>query len=107
MTVTGSVEQKKILKVVRNVTAGREVCLWSCPYQPESNGFHDRYFEKKFRKKINMSKNGEKVSSYNYYKHGCHGHDHGYRQERPYSGLIDENASSMFSEENPNFCAIM
>ncbi|CAA7029341.1 unnamed protein product [Microthlaspi erraticum] len=107
VTVTGSVEPKKLLKVVRNVTAGREVCLWSRPYHAESNGFHDRYFQKKFRKKINMSKNGEKVSNYNYYEHGCHGHDHGYRQERPYSGLIDENASSMFSEENPNFCAIM
>ncbi|ESQ33965.1 hypothetical protein EUTSA_v10009052mg [Eutrema salsugineum] len=106
VTVTGSVEQKKVLKVARNITK-REVCLWSCPYHHESNGFHDRYFKKKFQKRINMSKNGEKVSSYNYYKHGCHGHDHGYRQERPYSGLIDENASSMFSEENPHFCTIM
>lgn len=106
VTVTGSLEQKKVLKVVRNVTQ-RDVCLWSCPYHPESNGYQDRYYKKKFCKKINMSKNGEKVSSYNYHKHGYHGHEHGYYQQRPYSGLIDEKASSMFSEENPHFCSIM
>ncbi|XP_010478269.1 PREDICTED: heavy metal-associated isoprenylated plant protein 21-like isoform X2 [Camelina sativa] len=106
VTVTGSADEKKVLKVARNVT-GRDVCLWSCPYHPESNAYHDRYLKKKFRNRINMSENGEKVSSYNYHKHGYHGHDHGYHQERPYSGLIDENASSMFSEENPHFCSIM
>ncbi|CAH2034248.1 unnamed protein product [Thlaspi arvense] len=106
VTVTGSAKQKKVLKVARSITA-REVCLWSYPYHPESNGFHDRYFVKKFRKRSKTSENGEKVSSYNYYKHGCHGHDHGYRQERPCSSFIDDNASSMFSEENPHFCAIM
>lgn len=106
VTVTGSAEQKKVLKVARSIT-GREVCLWSCPYHPESNGFQDKYFKKKFNKRINMSKNGEKVSSYNYYMHGCHGHDHGYHQELPYSGLVDENATSMFSEENPHYCNIM
>ncbi|KAG7593254.1 Heavy metal-associated domain superfamily [Arabidopsis thaliana x Arabidopsis arenosa] len=106
VTVTGSAEQKKVLKVARNVTK-RDICLWSYPYNPESNGYNDRYFKKKFRKRINMSVNGEKVSSYNYHKHGYHGHEHGYYQERPYSGLINQSASSMFSEENPHFCSIM
>ncbi|EOA36404.1 hypothetical protein CARUB_v10010851mg [Capsella rubella] len=106
VTVTGSAEEMKVLKVARNVTR-RDVCLWSCPYNPETNGYHDRYFKKKFRKRINMSENGEKVSSYNYHKHGYHGHEHGYYQERPYSGLIDESSGSMFSEENPHFCSIM
>lgn len=106
VTVTGSAEQKKVLKVARNVTK-RDICLWSYPYNPESNGYNDRYFKKKFRKRINMSVNGEKVSSYNYHKHGYHGHEHGYYQERPYSGLIDQSASSIFSEENPHFCSIM
>ncbi|CAN8303984.1 unnamed protein product [Cochlearia groenlandica] len=107
VTVTGWVEQKKILKAARNITSGKEVCLWSHPYHPESNGYNDKYFKKKHRKRINMSENGEKVSSYNYYVHGCHGHDHGYCQDKPCLGLVDENTGSLFSEDNPHFCAIM
>ncbi|KAL1212810.1 Heavy metal-associated isoprenylated plant protein 29 [Cardamine amara subsp. amara] len=106
VTVTGWAEQKKVLKAARNITR-KDVCLWACPYDSQSNGFNDRYFKKKNRKIKNLSKNGEKVSSYNYYEHGYDGHDHGYAQQRPYSGLFDENASSMFSEENPHFCSIM
>ncbi|VVB09901.1 unnamed protein product [Arabis nemorensis] len=107
VTVTGWAEQKKVLKVVRSVTGGREVGLWSFPYNPQSNGFNDRYFKKKFHKRISLSKNGEKVSYYNYYKHGSHGHENGYRQEKPYSGLINDNTGSMFNDENPHFCTIM
>lgn len=104
--VIGLVEQKKVFKVVRSII-GREVCLWLCFYYFEFNGFNDKYYKKKFCKRIIMLKNGEKVSFYNYYMYGYYGYDYGYYQEWFYFGFIDENVIFMFSEENFYFCNIM
>ncbi|XP_010540508.1 PREDICTED: heavy metal-associated isoprenylated plant protein 20 [Tarenaya hassleriana] len=105
VTVTGWAEEKKVLKAARKT--GRRATLWQYPYNPESNGYHDRYYKKRFSRHNNMARDGERVSSYNYYKHGYDGHDHGYYVDPPCNSVIDEATGSVFSEENPHFCTIV
>ncbi|XVE51457.1 hypothetical protein DITRI_Ditri02bG0042300 [Diplodiscus trichospermus] len=87
-------DQKKVLKTVRRT--GRRAELWPYPFNSE-NQFYYEYYQSQ----------PTSASSYNYYKHGYDGHDHGYYQPPPYSTLIDQQASSIFSDENPHACSIM
>ncbi|KAK4770810.1 hypothetical protein SAY87_031342 [Trapa incisa] len=45
--------------------------------------------------------------SYNYYRHGYEGREYGYYLQPPYSTIVDQQASSLFSDDNANACTIM
>ncbi|XP_012442531.1 heavy metal-associated isoprenylated plant protein 28 isoform X1 [Gossypium raimondii] len=94
-------DQKKMLERVRK--SGKRAELWPYPYKPD-NQFYYEYYERE--PTITYHATGHS-SSYNYYKHGNDGHDHGYYQPPPYSTLVDEQANSIFSDENPHACSIM
>ncbi|XVF87339.1 hypothetical protein PTKIN_Ptkin18bG0112200 [Pterospermum kingtungense] len=94
-------DQKKVLKTVRKT--GRRAELWLYPYNSESQFYYEYYLA---QPTTTYHSNG-RSSSYNYYKHGYDGHDHGYYHPPPYSTLIDQQASSIFSDENPHACSIM
>ncbi|MBA0745560.1 hypothetical protein Gogos_008132, partial [Gossypium gossypioides] len=90
-------DQKKMLETARK--SGKRAELWPYPY----NQFYYEYYER--QPTITYHATGHS-SSYNYYKHGNDGHDHGYYQPPPYSTLVDEQANSIFSDENPHACSI-
>lgn len=114
VTVTGYVEQKKVLKAVRKT--GRRAVLWSYPYTPEQAG--------NFNQNCQAQSSGHyqattftanpfacstvSSSSYNYQKHG---YDesimHGYYMMPASSGIVGDRAGAMFSDDNPNACSIM
>ncbi|XP_047340543.1 heavy metal-associated isoprenylated plant protein 29-like [Impatiens glandulifera] len=105
VTVTGVVDQRKVLKTVRGT--GRTAVLWPYPYNPEYHDFTRRYY---FKHQSYPATHHATVASspYNYDIHGYNGHEHGYYQKPPYTALIDEKVSSMFSDDNTNSsCSIM
>ncbi|XP_058092326.1 heavy metal-associated isoprenylated plant protein 28-like [Magnolia sinica] len=103
VTVTGWADQKKVLKAVRKT--GRRAELWPFPYNPEYHPYthynHHQHHQSHHLTYIAPS------SSYNYYKHGYDDPDHGYYRRPLHSTILDERASAMFSDENPNACFIM
>ncbi|KAJ8761371.1 hypothetical protein K2173_001501 [Erythroxylum novogranatense] len=120
VTVMGWADQKKVLKAVRKT--GRIAELWPYPCIPESYNYYQRYYYNYSRQRQqpeiddSFTYNGAVIgssiytdsSSYNYRKHGYIDLDsHGYYQRPPYSTLVDEQASSLFSDENPHACMIM
>lgn len=121
VTVMGWADQKKVLKTVRKT--GRRAELWPYPYNPE---YHNYYYQHQQQQQNYFYRNPVEVaaaagvsyqqrayqrlpstSSYNYRKHGYTADDYGYYQPSPYSHIIDDRASAMFSDDNPNACSIM
>ncbi|XP_077211514.1 heavy metal-associated isoprenylated plant protein 28-like [Tasmannia lanceolata] len=105
VTVTGWADKKKVLKAVRKT--GRRAELWPFPYNPEYHTSHtyDTYaYQHHPQEYVSYA---APASSYNYYKHGYDGHDYGYYHYPAHSSIVDERASALFSDENPNACSIM
>ncbi|XVF40349.1 hypothetical protein PTKIN_Ptkin01aG0106200 [Pterospermum kingtungense] len=94
-------DHKKILKTVSKT--GRKAELWLYPYNNENQYYYEYYQRQPI---VTYHATGHS-SSYNYHKHGYDGHLHGYYQPPPYSVLVDQQASSIFSDENPHACSIM
>ncbi|KAK1275084.1 hypothetical protein QJS04_geneDACA000844 [Acorus gramineus] len=100
VTVTGWVEQKKVLKAVRKT--GRRAELWPYPYNPEFQPYNQH--QNQIQGGYNRYSYAAPASSYNYYKHG---YDGGYYQGPSHSNVVGDQTRSMFSDENPNACSIM
>ncbi|KAL6333303.1 hypothetical protein AAG906_028486 [Vitis piasezkii] len=110
VTVMGWADQKKVLKAVRKT--GRKAELWPFPYNPEYYNYTDQFYQNHYhhhhRRRFPFAfSESRPSSSYNYYKHGYNGHDHGYYHQPIHSTVIDARAEAMFSDENPNACSIM
>lgn len=106
VTVMGWADQKKVLKAVRKT--GRRAELWPYPYNPEYYNFNQQYYyQQQHQTQPVIYYATQSTSSYNYKKHGYTDNDYGYYQKPPYSTIIDERATAMFSDENPNACSIM
>ncbi|KAJ6707165.1 HEAVY METAL-ASSOCIATED ISOPRENYLATED PLANT PROTEIN 28 [Salix viminalis] len=101
VTVMGWAEQRKVLKAVRKT--GRRAELWPYPYNPESYNFNRRQHETEtFTYYANKP-----ASSYNYNTHGYSEEEFGYYQKPAYAAIVDEEASAIFSDENPHACSVM
>ncbi|XP_052183220.1 heavy metal-associated isoprenylated plant protein 29-like [Diospyros lotus] len=116
VTVTGWADRKRVLKTVRKT--GRKAEFWPFPYNPEYHDFTRYYYQQNHHQQYSHSYIPEATSSYyysqpqpsssyNYRVHGYNGHDHGYFQQPPYSTILDEKASSLFSDDNINACTIV
>ncbi|KAG9455420.1 hypothetical protein H6P81_008324 [Aristolochia fimbriata] len=93
VTVTGYVDQKKVLKVVRR--AGKKAEYWPSPYDSQYYPYIAEYHD-----------DPTYTSSYNYYRHG-YNLEYGEFPDMPYSHIIDDNMFAVFNEENVHACTIM
>lgn len=107
VTVTGCADQEKVLKTVRK--NGRQAELWPFPYNPEYQNFNQYYNYDQYQHQSDPTTyftSDHSISSYNYYEHDYNGHELGYYQP-PYSTILDQQASALFSDENSSACSIM
>ncbi|XP_050224201.1 heavy metal-associated isoprenylated plant protein 28-like [Mercurialis annua] len=120
VTVMGWAEQKKVLRAVRKT--GRRAELWPYPYNPEYYNFKQQYHYQQNHQQTLTDHQPQPdhqvtyyasydqlcpTSSYNYREHGYSDESYGYYQTPPYSIGVDEQATAMFSDENPHACSIM
>ncbi|KAK3212047.1 hypothetical protein Dsin_016753 [Dipteronia sinensis] len=94
VTVTGYVDQRKVLKVVRRT--GRKAEFWPFPYDSEYYPYASTYLDE-----------STYTSSYNYYRHGFNETVHGYFPDQAYDTIPDVTVH-LFSEDNVHsYCSIM
>ncbi|KAF5473141.1 hypothetical protein F2P56_009777 [Juglans regia] len=94
VTVTGYVEQRKVLKVVRRT--GRKAEFWPFPYDTEYYPYASQYLDE-----------STYSSSYNYYRHGFNESVHGYFPDQAYDTVPDQTVH-LFSDDNVHaYCSIM
>ncbi|KAG1330289.1 putative Phosphoenolpyruvate carboxylase 2 [Cocos nucifera] len=106
VTVTGYVDQKKVLKAVRKT--GRRAVLWPYPYNVEHQTYTQEYYHQLHPTPVHHLIFNSIPHSYNYYKHGYNDSDmHGHYQKPAYAHIVDERTRSLFSDDNPNACSIM
>ncbi|GLU13802.1 hypothetical protein SLE2022_304130 [Rubroshorea leprosula] len=113
VTVTGWVDQRKVLKAVKK-TGKRAV--WPYPYIPDEYHNHAQQYYPQQQQLIIQSEAAPMThqlrmvptasSSYNYYEPRYDGHDDGYYQQPVYSSVV-EQSRLMFSDDNPYACSIM
>lgn len=113
VTVSGWADQEKILKTARR--NGRQAELWPFAFNPDYHNF-DQYYNttNNYEQYQHQSEPtpylayDDSVSSYNYYEHGGYNaHEIGYYHHPPYTTILDQQASALFSDENSSACAIM
>lgn len=92
VTVTGYVDQQKILKEVRR--KGKRAEFWPNPDLPMYFTSANDYFrdEESFRQ------------TYNYWKHGYNGDKHGQLSAPPRG---EDRVSNMFNDDDVNACVVM
>lgn len=101
-TVTGYVDQKKVLKAVRRT--GRRAVLWPYQYSAEQHHTFNHQYHQHHPALAQAGVSGPS-SSYNYYKHGYDdSRIHGYYQQPAMTG---NRTGDIFSDENPNACSVM
>lgn len=94
VTVTGYIEQRKVLKVVRRT--GRKAEYWPFPYDSEYYPYASQYLDE-----------SNHASSYNYFRHGFNENIHGYFPDQAYSTVSDQTVH-LFSDDNVHaYCTIM
>ncbi|RWV87317.1 hypothetical protein GW17_00050709 [Ensete ventricosum] len=102
VTVTGHVDQKKVLKAVRRT--GRRAVLWPYQYSAEQHHTFSHQYHQHHPALSQAGVSGPS-SSYNYYKHGYDdSRMHGYYQQ---SAMAGNRTGDIFSDENPNACSVM
>lgn len=120
VTVTGIVDQKKILKTIRRT--GRRAELWQIPYNPvlRNNNYTDpnyNYHQQYYGGPVTSFAAAAPLpsSSYNYYKHGYddHNHQYAYYNYGHHGGggsgptIFGSKVGDAFSEESTQGCSIM
>ncbi|XP_020259443.1 heavy metal-associated isoprenylated plant protein 45-like [Asparagus officinalis] len=93
VTVTGYVDQRRVLKAVRRT--GRKAEFWPHPYDAEYYPFALAYLE-----------DSTYSSTHNYYQHGYNSSVHGHFPDPAYS-TVDDHAMALFNDENVHACVIM
>ena len=118
VTVTGSVEQKKVLKTVRKT--GRRAELWQLPYNPVLRNHNYTVYNPHSYGGCGgpatyyATSQPPAASSYNYYKHGYDhsSQDYGYfssysSHQFGHSTIFGSRVGEVFSEESVHGCSIM
>ncbi|XP_020099032.1 heavy metal-associated isoprenylated plant protein 28-like isoform X2 [Ananas comosus] len=111
VTVTGWIDQKKVLKAVRKT--GRRAVFWPYPYIGDQftpqQYYHRDHHPALARSYVASPSSSSSSSSYNYYNHGYDddSHMYGYHNSPAHAGIVGERASDVFSDENAHGCSIM
>ncbi|CAL5435305.1 unnamed protein product [Camellia sinensis] len=94
VTVTGYVDQRRVLKVVRRT--GRKAEFWPYPYDNDYYPYAAQYLDE-----------STFSSTYNYFTHGYNENIHGYLPDPLYS-TVNTEIYELFSEDNVHHaCTIM
>ena len=94
VTVTGYVDKRKVLKIVRRT--GRKAEFWPFPYDSEYYPYASQYLDE-----------STYTSSYNYYRHGYNEGVHGYFPDQAYA-TVDDQTVHLFSDDNVHaYCTVM
>uniref|UniRef100_A0A803Q458 Uncharacterized protein n=1 Tax=Cannabis sativa TaxID=3483 RepID=A0A803Q458_CANSA len=95
VTVSGYVDQRKVLKRVRRT--GRRAEFWPFPYDSEYYPFASQYLD-----------DSTYATSYNYYRHGYNeSYARGYFPDQVYE-TVDDHTVHLFSDDNVHaYCNIM
>lgn len=94
VTVTGYVDQREVLKVVRRT--GRRAEYWPHPYDSEYYPYAATYLDE-----------STFSTTYNYYRHGFNESVRGYFPDQAYSTVADDTVF-LFSDDNVHaYCRIM
>ncbi|XP_076948582.1 heavy metal-associated isoprenylated plant protein 45-like [Bidens hawaiensis] len=107
VTVTGWVDQEKVLKKIRT---GKKADLWPFPNNHETVVFTQQYADMygyHSDPSTYFHEQRPEIFTHNYYEPR---YDNAYgRLEMPYSstGVLSERASNAFSDENVNACSVM
>ncbi|KAJ3704395.1 hypothetical protein LUZ61_008100 [Rhynchospora tenuis] len=125
VTVTGWVDQNKVLKAVRKT--GRKAVFWPYGYSNGNTYTDQQYYNQQYHPALAQSHTSygdgnyfSSTPSYNYFKpgrgggyenpgmHGNYGYHYPPQQEPPmYPARVGQRAEDMFSDENTNACSIM
>lgn len=100
VTVSGYADQMTVLNAVRRT--GKKAQFW--PY-PDNTHYHSYVSQYHYQQSSSLA-----ASTYNYEAHAYNNETvHGYDQsELPSSSAImDDRATSLFSDENPHACSVM
>ena len=94
VTVSGYVDQRKVLKAVRRT--GRKAEFWPFPYDSEYYPYASTYLDE-----------STYASTYNYYRHGYNESVRGYFPDQAYC-TVDDQTVHLFSDDNVHaYCTIM
>nr|XP_043625714.1 heavy metal-associated isoprenylated plant protein 28-like [Erigeron canadensis] len=110
VTVTGWVDQEKVLKKIRRT--GKKAELWPFPNNPERIVFTQQYtdmYSYHSDPATYFHVQQPDISMYNYNEHGYRYGQITSTQESPYSSTatFGERASVAFNDENVNACSVM
>ncbi|XP_077210119.1 heavy metal-associated isoprenylated plant protein 45-like [Tasmannia lanceolata] len=94
VTVTGYVDQREVLKVVRRT--GRKAEFWPYPYDGEYHLYALQYLE-----------DSTFSTTHNYYRHGYNSTFQGYFPNPAYSKIVDDHTAAIFNDDNVHACMIM
>ncbi|KAM0950199.1 putative heavy metal-associated domain, HMA, heavy metal-associated domain superfamily [Dioscorea sansibarensis] len=94
VTVTGYVDQNKVLKAVRRT--GRKAEFWPYPYDSQYYPYAIQYLE-----------DDTYASTHNYYRHGYNSSVHGYFPDSAYTMIVDDDTVAIFNDDNVHACMIM
>lgn len=94
VTVTGYVDQNKVLKAVRRT--GRKAEFWPYPYDSQYYPYAIQYLE-----------DDTYATTHNYYRHGYNSTVHGYFPDPAYTMIVDDDAAAIFNDDNVHACMIM
>lgn len=97
--VTGYVDRRKVLKVVRRT--GRRAEFWPFPYDSEYHPYASQYLE-----------DSSYSSTYNYYRHGYNSTVQGYFPNPAYSTIVDDRSFfhchlKYFKSNSKERCAVL
>ncbi|CAL5356687.1 unnamed protein product [Camellia sinensis] len=93
VTVTGYVDQRRVLKVVRRT--GRKAEFWPYPYDNDYYPYAAQYLDE-----------STFSSTYNYFTHGYNENVHGYLPDPLYS-TVNTEIYELFSEDNVHHACTM
>ncbi|XP_074356996.1 heavy metal-associated isoprenylated plant protein 28-like [Apium graveolens] len=108
VTVTGYVDQEKVLKTAGK--NGRQAELWQFQYNADYQDFDQYYNNDQYQSQSNPTaySSSDYNPTYTYYEHGYNVHKYSYEHQNAYSSTIHtQPALALFSDENTSACSIM
>ncbi|KAH9317575.1 hypothetical protein KI387_019344, partial [Taxus chinensis] len=99
VSVSGYVDEMTVLETVRNST-GKRAELWAYPYSSEYNPYATHYYQQSSTCSSTVHNYGQiNGTVQDYYESGA-------SSPPPSRVLMDDRATTLFSDENPHACSV-